>query len=445
MLFRSDILYFLQSIKGFRYGLVISDLFSLYISFYPLKTKNSSEIAEKLRSYFAAHCPPTAIYSDNDTGFRGEVEALLRIYNVRHITSYPYTQKQNYVESQIRTFKNAYRAALLENEVFKTRDWDVLYPLVVCRINAMISKYGLSRETVHYGYTVESSLPIITDVEALMPLEEDLEKTSKMFRDKIARFMSKRSKNKEYYKIGKKYKYYVNELIMYKEYVPSSMIHNTYKGPARIEEINSAGALVRDPKTGAKFSVNYENMRKLSFDELLSLLPQNFDDEIAKAVGNYRYRKASDLSTTEKIAEMKDLEEKNQNLDMNRPENVKKTRSGKVYLIKNENIPEKYKNEYEIGVGSSYTVKKPRDLEAEAELRPCIIYRRRIQSNFQGHTHPNVLPEFSTNKIMNEDKKGRKIKFSFDQEKGKTMKFKFKNNEENTKKITFGEVTVHLI
>ena len=153
---------------------------------------------------------------------------------------------RSYVESQIRTFKNAYRAALLENEVFKTRDWDVLYPLVVCRINAMISKYRLSRETVHYGYTVESSLPIITDVEALMPLEEDLEKTSKMFRDKIARFMSKRSKNKEYYKIGKKYKYYVNELIMYKEYVPSSMIHNTYKGPVRIEDINSAGALVRE-------------------------------------------------------------------------------------------------------------------------------------------------------------------------------------------------------
>ena len=46
---------------------------------------------------------------------------------------------------------------------------------------------------------------------------------------------------------------------------------------------------------------------------------------------------------------------------------------------------------------------------------------------------------------MNEDKKGRIIKFSFDQEKGKTMKFKFKNNEENTKKITFGEVTVYLI
>ena len=34
----------------------------------------------------------------------------------------------------------------------------------------------MSRETVHYGYAVESSLPLITDATLFEPLEEDLKK-----------------------------------------------------------------------------------------------------------------------------------------------------------------------------------------------------------------------------------------------------------------------------
>jgi hypothetical protein len=36
----------------------------------------------------------------------------------------------------------------MDNAVFKNKDWDILYTLVVCRINSMISKYGMSREEV---------------------------------------------------------------------------------------------------------------------------------------------------------------------------------------------------------------------------------------------------------------------------------------------------------
>jgi Integrase zinc binding domain len=47
-----DILYFPNSSRGHKYGLIVADLYSLYISFYPLKSKNSSEIAKNLRAYF---------------------------------------------------------------------------------------------------------------------------------------------------------------------------------------------------------------------------------------------------------------------------------------------------------------------------------------------------------------------------------------------------------
>ena len=286
-----DILYFPKSTRGYTHGLIISDLYSLYISFYPLKEKSSRQVANALRSYISAHGPPKTIYSDNDPSFRGEVELLLRPYGITHMTSYPYCQKQNSVESQVRIFKNAYRAAILDNEVFKTKDWDVLYPLVVCRINAMITKYGMSRETVHYGYAVESSLPLITDATLFEPLEEDLKETANRFKERMGRFMQKRKRNVLHYKIGKEKKFYMNELVMYRVYVPESALHPVFKGPVRIRDLQPRGATVRDTRNGEEFSVGFENLRKIEFDELLSLLPQNFDDEIASTLKNYRYRR----------------------------------------------------------------------------------------------------------------------------------------------------------
>ena len=49
-----------------------------------------------------------------------------------------------------------------------------------------------------FGNIVESSLPLITDTEIFSPLEEDLEETAKIFRDKMGRFMAKRERNKQY-------------------------------------------------------------------------------------------------------------------------------------------------------------------------------------------------------------------------------------------------------
>ena len=78
-----DILYFPTSAKGYKYGLIVADLYSLYISFYPMKTKSSAEVAKNMRAYFSAQCPPKTVYSDNDTAFRGELETLFRTYNVK--------------------------------------------------------------------------------------------------------------------------------------------------------------------------------------------------------------------------------------------------------------------------------------------------------------------------------------------------------------------------
>ena len=194
--------------------------------------------------------------------------------------SYPYTQKENTVKGHVRMFKNSYRSALTESSIFKHRNWDLLYPLVLIRLNTMITKYGMSREIMQFGDVTEHNLPIVTDSVLYEPLEEDLDEISKLFKARVGRFINKKKANKKYYKIRKDIKFNNHELVMYQVYNPSNLLADTFAGPAQIIEIQPKGATLRDLKTGDKFSVSFNNLRKVNFKELLVMLLKNFDKDL---------------------------------------------------------------------------------------------------------------------------------------------------------------------
>jgi hypothetical protein len=149
-------------------------------------------------------------------------------------------------------------------------------------------------------------------------------------------FCRKKMRNKDYYKIGKLHNYYINELVMYRNQVPASMLDDTFLGTARIIHVSYKGAVVRDIINGDKLSVSFEHLRKLNFDELLTLLPQNFDAEIAETLGHYRYRNVSWTDET------KDDNIQTTQITENEFLDKKLTRSGKVYNVKVTELPEKY-------------------------------------------------------------------------------------------------------
>ena len=117
-----DIQYFPTSSKGYTHGLIISDLFSSYISFIPLKSKSSEQIETAFKSYISMHGIPKVVFTDNDQSFLGNFQDLLSMYNIQHATSYPYSQNNNTVEAQVRKFQNEYRSALLSSEIFKHKE-----------------------------------------------------------------------------------------------------------------------------------------------------------------------------------------------------------------------------------------------------------------------------------------------------------------------------------
>ena len=347
-----DIMYLPQSSKGHTHALLISDLYSMYITFFPLKGKTSSSIATALRSYFSIQGIPKIIYSDNDPSFRGDVEQLLTSYNVQHATSYPYVQRANTVESQVRKLKNAARAAIMESPVLNHSHWHILYPLVIIRLNTMLSKYGASREMVHYTDVLETHLPIITDIEYHKELEADLNYKAEKFREQIGKFLHNKRKSKESYKTGITQPHLLHELVMRKIYTPSSPLHPTYTGPFRIIELYPQGACLKNTRTGEICSAHYMNLRKITMDEFITLLPDDFDADILKNLGLYRYNRnhlpdpAKDIKLEEKDEEDDSTTASDENgaqrpkpVQQHTDANERTLRSGKVIRINLHTLP----------------------------------------------------------------------------------------------------------
>jgi hypothetical protein len=218
----------------------------------------------------------------------------------------------------------------------------------------------------------------------------------------MGRFMQKKNRNKEYYRLGKKFNFYINELVMYKVYTPASMLHPTYAGPARIVEMSERGATLRDTKFGTLFSVVFDNLRKINFEELLTLLPQNFDAEIADTLKNYRYRRTAPDQDTDSMQVEPDTDPpdpddlviepepgptepaavkplvKGQVLDKPVPR-AKRTRSGRLYTVKVEHLPRKYADQVKTCVVIPGCIPQIRPPSSVLPALPCLKKRPPIK------------------------------------------------------------------
>jgi hypothetical protein len=106
----------------------------------------------------------------------------------------------------------------------------------------------------------------------------------------------------------------------------------------------------------------------------LTLLPQNFDAEIAEALGHYRYRNVSWTDETKD-----DNNQTTQSTD-DQASDEKLTRSGKVYNVKVTDLPEKYKRTVRACTERMCTIPK---IVPDLTEKPGIpILKQRCANNF---------------------------------------------------------------
>jgi hypothetical protein len=258
----------------------------------------------------------------------------------------------------------------------------------------MVSKYGASRELIHFQDILETQLPLITDFKHHDELEKDVNFGHKKFTTIIGKFLKNKAKSKLFYKKGISTPYLLHELVMRKIHNPPSAFHPTYAGPVRIIELHPQGALIKDTRTGEMMSVHYMNLRKLTADEFLTLLPNNFDSDILNNLGMYRYNKNHLPDPMEKpllfseddfmqeldsLPDVEKLTEIDSQLD-NKPDiimtdhNERILRSGKRIRVNTFTLPSKYK-ENAIYSFWSYTYKNKENKASTS----CLTRKRTVK------------------------------------------------------------------
>jgi hypothetical protein len=272
------------------------------------------------------------------------VSRLLNACNITHVAPTEYVKgSMSKIDSEVMTLRNAYRTTIMDCKFFQGHMWDEVFPMVMCKLNAAIVKLGLNRGSLHYGQIIESSLPLLSDIEIFGPLEEEFSQVCTRFRDKMGRFMGKKKREKrieDRQKIASQI--CVHELVMREVYPENDAIKvMAYTGPYRVLSTCSHGVELRDLKNGNTFSVAFEHVRKLTWEELCTLLPQQSEAKLMKALGVMEDSGAECRINTSEVGTYGEREEKSQFVPHKKFRDLK---IGKLYAVALEFIPSKWRH-----------------------------------------------------------------------------------------------------
>ena len=84
-----------RSAEGFSGILILIEALSKFPMAYPIRSKNSQEIARCLFDYISIFGPPKTIFSDQGNEFKGVVEKMLKITGIDHVVTAAYNPRCN--------------------------------------------------------------------------------------------------------------------------------------------------------------------------------------------------------------------------------------------------------------------------------------------------------------------------------------------------------------
>ena len=147
------------SAGGYRYVLVLTDLFSKFIEAVPMRNQEASSVVSALeQGWFLRHGYPLTLLSDQGRNVDGMlVNALCKSLGIAKLRSSPYhPQGDGQAERSVETFKQA-MCCLLEERHVDVTDWPALIQEVTFVCNSYVNAgTGYSPHETMYGATLRS-------------------------------------------------------------------------------------------------------------------------------------------------------------------------------------------------------------------------------------------------------------------------------------------------
>lgn len=237
---------------GNQFILVISDCFSKYSLFFPLRKATASAVSKHLENdIFLQYGVPRALITDNGVQFRSkEFQKLMQSYSVQILFTSYYNPKANPTERVNRVLKTMLVSYISNNH----RIWDELLPKVGCAVRtAQHEVTGLSPYFVNFGRemiltgtdhqsTFEEGKPIEVSTGTRESFVHRSEALTRVYKDIRLRLQQAYEKSKGRYDLRRRdVTYLPNQLIWRKNFVLSdaakyfsAKLADKFVGPFRI-------------------------------------------------------------------------------------------------------------------------------------------------------------------------------------------------------------------
>ena len=125
--------------REYQWILHIRDHFSKYSCAYPLKSKESSEVAITLMVWIGQFSPPKILQCDNGNEFKGEVLPLVKFYGITVVHGRPrHPQSQGLIEQANAVLKQKIRMAKAKTGI---NQWRQFLPMAILAMNQQVTTY----------------------------------------------------------------------------------------------------------------------------------------------------------------------------------------------------------------------------------------------------------------------------------------------------------------
>ena len=228
-----------------------------------MKDKTASCVKSALMAYFMTHMVPNHIYSDSDTSIVSAAEELQKNFQFSFATSPAFTQNRNAVETGWKSLKKFVRNFIYDPaSQLDMKNWDIALVYSLDVYNKMpIEKLGISREMIHFNYSVSNLPYVYIDPEPI----SDTELTTRMQHYLRARL-------RDY--SGKQYPdYKVNDIIYIKSAAPQGT-NKTFlapaQGPLRIIQVHPRRKTVQAVLLGSQkvFTTSFKNITAIPLQDV---------------------------------------------------------------------------------------------------------------------------------------------------------------------------------
>lgn len=240
---------------------IFSDAFSGYAIGYPIREKNSNTIKESILHLMNSVGLVKYIYTDNDVVSMRSAKDLIKLYDINFLTSSPYSQFQNTVESIYKLVKRKLNILCNGNGM----EWPTALPIALSMVNnSILSNANLSRYNIQFK---DKSQVVVLDNFG----EEEI------FEHAIDQWRKQKKLKRLMYKAkGLKIPIFEpGDIVVTKNEVidptMTTMLRPLNKHVSRVLEVNNRDLKLQDLITGKIFFSHIKKVRKIPLLEYVQL------------------------------------------------------------------------------------------------------------------------------------------------------------------------------